>query len=200
MADKALVYIHGKGGKASEAESFRSFFSEYDVYGFDYKAEEPWGAVPEYREYFSELSKEYSDITVIATSMGAYFLMISGVESMIRKAYFISPIVNMEKLIQDMMTRAGVSEEELRIKKLIQISANEVLSWEYLVWVREHPIVWKTPTVILYGEKDDLQSIETVTEFTRSADAGLTVMPDGEHWFHTPKQNEFKFRWISKNK
>ena len=33
-----VVYVHGKGGNASEAEHYKQFFKE-DVYGFDYKSE-----------------------------------------------------------------------------------------------------------------------------------------------------------------
>lgn len=33
----AVIYIHGKGGNAEEAEYYKKFFSdEYDVIGFDY--------------------------------------------------------------------------------------------------------------------------------------------------------------------
>lgn len=33
MKDKALVYIHGKGGTASASEQFKSIFPDYDTYG-----------------------------------------------------------------------------------------------------------------------------------------------------------------------
>jgi pimeloyl-ACP methyl ester carboxylesterase len=200
MMDKALVYIHGKGGTASASEYFKPLFPKYDTYGFDYKSENPWDAETEYKEYFEKLSKEYASITVIASSLGAYFLMISGVNDMIQKAFFVSPIVNMERLIKDMMARANVSDEELENKKIIQLSEYEILSWEYLSWVRKHPIDWKVPTYILYGEKDNFQSMETITEFAESANANLTVMPGGEHWFHTDEQLEFRLNWINKYK
>lgn len=60
----------------------------------------------------------------------------------IEKAYFISPIVNIEKLITDMMMWSNVTEDELKSKKEIQTEFGESLSWEYLCYVREHPIVW----------------------------------------------------------
>ncbi len=200
MSDKALVYIHGKGGTASDSEYFKPLFPEYDIYGFDYISENPWEAESEYKDYFCGLADKYSSITVFASSLGAYFLMISKVDSLIKKAFFVSPIVDMERLIQDMMTRANVSDEELSKKNIIQVSSDEVLSWDYLVWVRNHPIVWRVPTYILYGEKDHFQSIETITEFAGSVGANLTVMTNGEHWFHTDEQNEFRLNWIKKYK
>ena len=110
MAKQALIYIHGKGGSAADSEYFKPLFSEYDVLGFDYRSENPWEAEAEYRDYFSLLSREYSSITVIASSLGAYFLMVSKVGKYIQKAFFISPIVDMERLIMDMMLRADVSD------------------------------------------------------------------------------------------
>lgn len=50
---------------------------------------------------------------LIAGSMGAYFSMNAGISEYFERAYFISPIVNLEKLILDMISWAGVSEREL---------------------------------------------------------------------------------------
>ena len=196
----ALVYIHGKGGNAGDAAYFNPLFSECDVLGFDYRSEDPWEAGQEFKEYFESLFGEYSSITVIASSLGAYFLMVSGVSGLIRRAFFVSPIVDMEHLIKDMMLRAGVSEDELRQKGKIVVSPNEVLSWEYLDWVRNHPVTWNVQTSILYGEKDTFQSIETMNKFAGSVNADLTVMPNGEHWFHTDEQNEFRWNWLTEHK
>ena len=114
----------------------------------------------------------------------------------IEKAYFISPIVNMEKLITDMMMWSNVTEDELKSKKEIQTDFGETLSWEYLCYVRKHPIEWNIPTCILYGEKDNLTSEKTISEFADRVQATLTVMKDGEHWFHTEEQMKFLDNWI----
>ena len=34
--DKAVIYIHGKGGDAEEALHYKSLFSDCDVIGLDY--------------------------------------------------------------------------------------------------------------------------------------------------------------------
>ena len=41
-----------------------------------------------------------------------------------------------------------------------------------------------------------MTSPETVAEFVRAHNAGLTVMPGGEHWFHTPEQIAFLKEWL----
>lgn len=112
------------------------------------------------------------------------------------KAFFISLIVNMEKLILDMMGSARVTEHELYRKKDIRTEFGETLSWEYLCYVREHPIEWQVPTYILYGGKDNLTSMATISQFAKCIGARLTVMKDGEHWFHTDKQMAFLDNWL----
>ncbi|MBR4393150.1 MAG: alpha/beta hydrolase, partial [Oscillospiraceae bacterium] len=122
-----------------------------------------------------------------------------GVDAMIRRAYFISPIVDMERLILDMMTWVGVTERDLEEKKVISTPFGEDLSWDYLCYVREHPVRWSAPTRILYGSCDNLISLETISAFADAHGAGLTVMEDGEHWFHTEEQMRFLDRWIRQN-
>ncbi len=61
--------------------------------------------------------------------------------------------------------------------------------WAYLCYVREHPVTWTVPTHILYGEKGiTLTSYETIAEFADRIEQQLTVMENGEHWFHTKEQ------------
>lgn len=193
---KAVIYIHGKGGNAEEAEHYKQFFPEKDVLGFDYKAQTPWEANEEFVLYFERLMEKYSSIEIIANSIGAYFAISSLSSTMIDKAYFISPIVNMERLIGDMMQWAGVSETELEKKGTIQTEFGEILSYEYLCWVRTHPVCWRIPTSILYGSEDNLQSLNTIKRFTSDSGADLTVFEKGEHWFHTKEQMEFLDKWI----
>ena len=58
--------------------------------------------------------------------------MLSLSEKPIKKALFVSPIVDMKNIILHMMKRAKISEEELRLKKVINIQFGEPLSWKYL--------------------------------------------------------------------
>ena len=95
-----------------------------------------------------------------------------------------------------MMMWAGISEEVLREKKEIATNFGETLSWEYLCYVRENPIEWKIPTQILYGSADNLTTLETMLDFANKVGANITVMEDGEHWFHTEEQMQFLDRWI----
>ena len=114
----------------------------------------------------------------------------------IKKAFVISPIVDMEKVILNMMTLSNVSEQLLKEKQTINTSFGETLSWNYLNYVRNHPIKWNIPTEILYGENDYLTSLETISDFAKNNNEGLTVMKNGEHWFHTKEEMDFLDQWI----
>ena len=193
---KLVIYVHGKGGTAEEAKHYQTLFVESDVIGFDYKSQNPWEAKREFSDFYDLHSKEYDSVILVANSIGAFFSMHALAEKKISKALFISPISNMEKLITNMMIWSNVTEEELCRKKEISTGFGETLSWEYLCYVRKHPIKWNIPTCILYGANDNLTSIETVSEFAEQTGAILTVMNDGEHWFHTEEQMEFLDNWI----
>ncbi len=191
-----ILYIHGKGGNAEEAEHYKTLFPDCEVIGLDYAAKTPWEAKDEFLSLFDSICGDHESVTVIANSIGAYFAMISLNGRRIGKAFFISPVVNMEKLITDMMLWADVTEDALREKGEIETAFGETLSWNYLCYVRGHPARWTVPTHILYGEKDNLTSYETVSEFAKQINATLTVMKSGEHWFHTEEQMKYLDNWI----
>lgn len=197
---KAILYVHGKGGNAQEADSYKKMFPIYDVYGLDYKTWTPWETKEEFQAFCKLLEKNYESVLLIAGSIGAFFSMNSGMEeifkSKLEKAIFISPIVDMEKLISDMMIWANVSEQKLIEEQNIATDFGETLSWEYLTYVRKNPITWKTKTYVLYGEKDNLTSRETIENFVQIHNGHLTVMKDGEHWFHTNEQVKFLNDWL----
>ncbi len=193
--NNAVIYIHGKGGNTSEAEHYIPLFPDREIMGFDYRSETPWDAKTEFSAYFGKIRKQYDRVTVIANSIGAYFIMTA--HPPIEKAYFISPIVDMEKLIIGMMLRANITEDELYDKKEIKTSFGETLSWKYLCYVRNNPIEWHIPTHILYGENDMLTSYEAIVGFAEKTGASLTVMNGGEHWFHTDVQMAYLDSWIN---
>jgi len=191
-----VIYIHGKYGTAEEAEHYKKIFNEADIIGFEYTSEYPWDFQKEFSNFIDNIYIKYKKISIIANSIGAYFTMLSLTNKNIEKAFFISPIVDMEKLITDMMFLENITEEELYKKKKIKTSFGETVSWDYLTFARKNPIEWNIPTYILYGENDDLTSYETILNFTNKSKANLTIMKGGEHWFHTDEQIEFLNNWI----
>ena len=161
----AVIYIHGKGGSAAECEHYKSLFPDCEAIGLDYQTFTPWETGKEIHIAVEELKSKYENVILIANSIGAFFSMNAGIDDMIQKAYFISPIVDMEKLITNMMQWANVTEQELESEGVIHTDFGEDLSWEYLSYVRSYLITWHAPTQILYGSNDHLTSLDTITDF-----------------------------------
>lgn len=195
---ESIIYVHGKGGSAEEADHYKPLFPNCEVIGFDYRSQTPWEAKEEFPIFFARQRQHCDRLILIAGSIGAFFFMSALDETMVDRAYLISPVVDMENLIGNMMRWANVTEQELAQKRVIPTDLGETLSWDYLCYVRAHPISWNVPTWILYGEHDNLTSMETVSAFARRHKAKLTVMPGGEHWFHTAEQMRFLDDWIKK--
>ncbi len=193
---KLVVYVHGKGGNAKESEHYKALFCDYEVTGLDYKTFTPWETGPEIHDSLLALKNRYDEIVLIANSIGAFFCMNAKLDGLVDKAFFISPLVDMEKMISQMMLWANVSEAELKEKKIIHTAFGEDLSWDYLCYVREHKTEWSIPTHILHGGQDNLISRETIEQFKEKHNATLTEMAEGEHWFHTDEQMRFLDEWI----
>ena len=191
-----VLYIHGKGGSPNEAEHYKKIFPDCDVIGLDYKSFLPYENAEEISHAVKNFKRTYEKIFLVANSIGAFFAMNAGIDAEISKAWFISPIVDMERLIENLMAAENISEDELQCKGTIQTANGEILSWKYFSYVKENPLRWNVPTKILYGEKDFITPIETLKNFAAQIDAEITVMKDGEHWFHTEEQLNFLDSWI----
>lgn len=195
---KVIIYIHGKGGSHLEAEQYKQNCVGFEIVGIEYNEYLPWVVQNQIKTVYDSLAQKYKHIWIIANSIGAYFAMHTLQDCAIKKALFISPVLDMEKLILDMMKWANVTEQELCEKGKIPTDFGETLSWEYLTFVRQNPIDWNIPTEILYAENDNLTSRKTVDDFVVSHKANLTVFEDGEHWFHTDEQINFLNKWMKK--
>ena len=196
----AVLFLHGLGGSAQEAAHYRPLFPDADVIGLDYHGIAPWDAGAEIKEAVLDLSERYESVSVIGYSLGAFLAMHAGIDARIRRAYFISPVVDMEQLTLMLMAQDGVTEEALKEKGTIPGSFGIEHSWDYLRYVREHPVAWNVPTAILYAEHDNLTPYDTIAGFAEAHGASLTVMPGGEHWFHTEEQMRFLDDWFGKER
>ncbi|MEA4934144.1 MAG: alpha/beta hydrolase [Lawsonibacter sp.] len=200
-AEKGYLFVHGQGGNKEEAAAFAEIavplgfqVAGIDLPGHGERKENisefvPWTVVPELKAVLSYLKERWSEASLRANSIGAYFSMLAFADGKIEKTLFVSPIVDMERLICDMMGWAGVTEDMLRRQGEISTNFGQTLSWHYLCWAREHPLrVWSQPTAILYAERDNLTTMKTIKAFADAHAASMTICEQGEHWFHTPQQ------------
>ena len=207
-ADKVYLFVHGKCGHKEEAKDFAEIVCPrgWQVLGIDLpehgsrKGETgafvPWHVVPELQTVMEYARAHWSRIALRANSIGAWFSMLAFQSEPLEKALFVSPILDMEQLIGRMMQWAGVTEADLEARETIETSFGETLSWRYYQYAKAHPIEsWPWPTAILYAGQDNLTPRQGVDGFVERFHCSLTVMEDGEHWFHTPEQLEVLHRW-----
>lgn len=141
-----------------------------------------------------------NNISVFACSMGAYFSLLAYSNETLKQSLFLSPVVNMDRIINNMMTWFSISEDRLKTEKEIPTPIGQTLYWDYYCYVKEHPIVtWKNPTSILYDSEDNLCEFDVVSEFVKKFNCDLQVMEQGEHYFHTEEQLEFFRQWLKKH-
>lgn len=64
-------------------------------------------------------------------------------------------------------------------------------------YVKEHPItIWKTPTHILFGGKDTLQTESIMKNFTKQFGGILTISQDSEHAFLSKQDKNVVSQWL----
>ena len=141
-----------------------------------------------------------NSISLFACSMGAYFSLLAYNDIALRQALFLAPLVDMERMILNMMTWFNISTEKLEAEQEITTPIGQTLYWDYYCYVREHPITkWNVPTAILYGAKDETVEFDTVEAFAKRFHADLQLMEQGEHYFHTEEQLSFFRQWCERS-
>lgn len=200
-SDKVFLYVHGKMGCKEEALPFAQTAQAvgYQVLAIDLPEHGarkdapqkllPWTVLPEMELVYAYLHRHWKSISLYAVSIGAWFSMQALADKKMEKILLVSPVVDMNDLIANMMRWANVTEQQLQQTGEIPTDFGETLSWEYLCWVRQHQLCWKNRrTQVLYGDKDNLTSLSVMQRFKQNSMAHLTIVEDGEHWFHTEIQ------------
>ena len=211
-AEGIYLFIHGQDGYKEEAEPFAALAAargrqvlSVDLPGHGERKNKgetllPWMAVPELQAVMEYAARGWKRVAVRANSIGAWLSMLAFGRARLEKCLFVSPVLDMERLIHNMMGWAGVTEAELAERREIETDFGQTLSWEYLQYARARAIgTWEAPTEILYAGRDNLVERETVDAFAGRFGCGLTVVEEGEHWFHTPEQRTVLEEWTRKN-
>lgn len=78
----------------------------------------------------------WKHISLFANSLGAYFSLLAYPDEPVEKTWFLSPIVDMQRLIENMMGWFSVTEEELESKQTISTPMGQKLYWDYYSFVK----------------------------------------------------------------
>jgi len=136
------------------------------------------------------------DISLFGCSLGAYFGMLACKDISLRQALFLSPVVDMRRILHQMMARFDISEQRLKAEKEIVTPAS-TLYWDDYQYVLKHPVLWDTPTAILYGAQDDLCEFAYVKRFAENTRADFTILENCGHYFHTKEHLAVYRGWLA---
>ena len=179
-SEKVFLFVHGLHGQKEEALAFAEVAvpKGYQVFSIDLPVErKPWEVMPLLNEVRDYLYENWKNVSVRANSIGSWFSLLSFQNKKVDQAMLVSPILDMKKYIELMPHRED----------------------DYYEWVVNKPIThWDTPTFILRPEVDLIVSKETGRDFISQHQCQVTIMPNGEHWFHTPEQLAFLKAWEEK--
>lgn len=194
-SDKVYLCVHGKMSSKESAEGVAKIAEErgyqtisFDLPGHGERANENircdiWNGMHDLEIIGDYVFRNWKEVSLYACSLGAYFSLNAYHKRNIKKCLFQSPVLDMEYLIQQMMVWFEVSEERLEREKEVDTPI-DVMTWDYYQYVKAHPIEkWDIPTSILFGGKDNLQSLEVVKRFTEKFHCVLTVAENSEHPF-----------------
>ena len=208
-SENLFLHIHGKMGCKEEASRLAEIACPmgYQVLSIDLPGHGkrtgeierfvPWEVVPELQAVYGLARQRWKKIRLYANSIGAYFGLLAFRDASLEKCLFLSPVLDMEKLIRKMMGWAGVTREQLQQAGEIPTAFGETLTWKYLTYAEEYRISkWDSPTAILYAGQDHLTERETIDDFARRFGGTVTVMENGEHWFHTEEQLAVLDAWL----
>lgn len=210
-SDKAYIYVHGKMSDKESAESFASIAENkgYQTISFDlpehgeresenYRCD-IWNGISDLHQISAYTFSNWKSVSLFACSLGAYFSLQAYKGNIFEKCFFLSPIVNMEYLIKNMFQWFRVTEEMLYTKREIPTPI-DTLSWDYYQYVKKNPIErWNSPTYILYGAKDNLQSLQVIENFAKFNHAALTISEHSEHSFMGNGDDKVIKKWLCDN-
>ena len=153
--------------------------------------------VNDLKQIMNYAKANYDDIYLWACSMGAYFSLLAYKNEILKRCLFLSPVVNMKVIIDNMMLWSNTTEEELKTKQEIRTNFGQTLYWDYYEYVKENPITnWDKSTYILYGDKDNMQERSIIQEFANKFQSELSIVEEGEHYFHTKEQLQIYKKWL----
>lgn len=205
---KVFIYVHGKCQSKDYAKSF-AFIAEqkgYQTLSFDLpehgdrKIEtapcDIWHGIEDLQKIYSYAIDNWEKIALFGCSIGAYFALHAYKNIAFEKCIFHSPIIDMEYLINKMFVWFNINEQQLREQRNISTPI-ETLSWDYYRYVKENPIEqWKTPTQILFGSKDSMQTERIMKNFIEKYGGYLTVSQNSEHAFLADKDKNIVNEWV----
>ena len=211
-AELLYLVVHGRASCKEDAERFARIAvgKGYQVLSFDLPEHgERARLVPEctvqngvrdLRTVMDHVRRNWSAVNLFATSLGAYFSLVTYRDFRFGRCLFASPVLDMQRLIENMMRWFNVTPEQLEAQREIPTPIGEKLSWDYYSYVRDHPIdVWDSPTYILYPALDNLTEPDVVDHFVGRFEARIQRVAGSGHYMHSDAELSIMEDWMRKH-
>lgn len=208
-SERVIVAVHGAQSSKTDVpvRLLAEAFSDRQILSFDLPEHgdrkdgsvlcKPPVCVRELSAVLDYAESRWRDLGLFAVSMGAYFSLLACPGRKLSHAWFLSPVVNMERLTRDMMGWFQISEARLEAEGMIPTPMGQALCWDDYGYIRRNPVDrWPFPTDILRGAGDTLVAKETVTAFAKRFSCRLRIVEGAGHWFHTPEEMKALSCWL----
>ena len=213
-SSKVMIAIHGNMSSKSDVTTI--ILAEeitklgYQVLSFDLpKHGDRKNSITPYKikECVADLKKiliytkiHWKSISLMANSIGAYFSLVAYKEEILKQCLFISPVVNMERIIKNIMKCSNISDQQLHKEKEITTTNEQKLYWDCYQYVKNNPIQkWNVPTSILYGKEDMVCEYEYIFYFSEKFHCKVDVSYTSKHYFHTEEDLRIYRNWLKTN-
>ena len=210
-SDKVYLCVHGKLSSKEAAEGIAKIAEKkgYQTISFDLpehgerkyegKRCDIWNGIHDLTIIGDYVFANWKEVSLYASSLGAYFCLNTYNGRNIKKCLFKAPILDMEYLIKQMLVWFDISEERLAKEKEIDTPI-DIMSWKYYQYVKEHPIKkWDIETNILFAGRDTFQSKEVLQEFVNRFNCVVTLSEDSEHPFMGEEDKAIVEKWLWDN-
>jgi len=207
-SEEVYLCVHGKMSCKESAEGIAEIAAEkgYQTISFDLpqhgerkdetKRCDIWNGIHDLTVMGEYVFRRWKEVSLYGCSLGAYFSLHAYRDRTFSNCLFQSPILDMEYLIRQMFLWFGITEERLAKEKEIDTPI-DLMSWDYFQYVLAHPVTkWNSPTHILYGGRDDLQSLAVIEQFAKRFGCDMTLSENSQHPFMEEADFPIVHQWL----
>lgn len=161
----------------------------------DDKAFTPMDASPEVRAFARLARSQSTEVSLLANSIGAYFSLCDTPAGTFERAWMVSPLLDLEYYIRDIMAEYSVTDEQLEAQTVID-TPRGVLERSYLRFVEEHPARLNAPSWMIRGDQDEMVPLNALSRFVGAPGVELVQVEGGQHFLGQPPHLDTVVAWF----
>lgn len=164
----------------------------------DDKAFNAMMANPEIKAFAQLARSQSTEVGLLASSIGAYFSLCDTPAGTFECAWLVSPLIDLEYYIRDVMAEYSVTDEQLEAETVIN-TPRAVLEWPYLRFVEEHPAKLDIPSWTIRGDQDEMVPLDSLSRFVNAPGVELVQIEGGQHFLGQPPHLDMVITWFEEH-